>query len=96
MAFEMKRRPVLRTLGLVAALAGGGAHAQGPYARVMATMEKVPRHRFVPPSYGLLAYANRPLPIGHGQTISQPYIVAFYEADPLSAPSAGGRCGSSH
>ena len=46
-------------------------------ARVMAAMEKVPRHRFVPPSYGLLAYANRPLPIGHGQTISQPYIVAL-------------------
>ena len=46
-------------------------------ARVMAAMAKVPRHRFVPASYGALAYANRPLPIGHGQTISQPYIVAL-------------------
>jgi protein-L-isoaspartate(D-aspartate) O-methyltransferase len=45
--------------------------------RVMAAMAKVPRHRFVPTSYGPLAYANRPLPIGHGQTISQPYIVAL-------------------
>ena len=45
--------------------------------RVMAAMAKVPRHRFVPASYGPLAYANRPLPIGHGQTISQPYIVAL-------------------
>jgi protein-L-isoaspartate(D-aspartate) O-methyltransferase len=37
----------------------------------------VPRHRFVPPQWSELAYANRPLPIGHGQTISQPFIVAL-------------------
>ena len=43
----------------------------------MAAMAKVPRHRFVPATYGALSYANRPLPIGHGQTISQPYIVAL-------------------
>ncbi len=105
MVSETKRRSILRTLGLVAALAGGGAQAQDPYARaresllkdieamardtgaetgratfsarVMAAMAKVPRHRFVPASYGALAYANQPLPIGHGQTISQPYIVAL-------------------
>jgi len=46
-------------------------------ARVMAAIAKVPRHRFVPATYGAQAYANRPLPIGHGQTISQPYIVAL-------------------
>jgi protein-L-isoaspartate(D-aspartate) O-methyltransferase len=46
-------------------------------ARVMAAMAKVARHSFVPPTYGALAYANQPLPIGHGQTISQPYIVAL-------------------
>ncbi|MBE0623581.1 MAG: protein-L-isoaspartate(D-aspartate) O-methyltransferase [Burkholderiales bacterium] len=46
-------------------------------AGVMAAMARVPRHRFVPMSYSALAYANRPLPIGHGQTISQPYIVAL-------------------
>jgi len=45
--------------------------------RVLAAMDKVPRHRFVPPSQVGAAYANRPLPIGHGQTISQPYIVAL-------------------
>ncbi len=45
--------------------------------RVMAAMAKVPRHRFVPAAYSALAYANRPLPIGQGQTISQPYIVAL-------------------
>ena len=45
--------------------------------RVLAAMRRVPRHRFVPDSYARLAYADSPLPIGHGQTISQPSIVAF-------------------
>ena len=45
--------------------------------RVMSVMGKVERHKFVPPSEQSWAYANRPLPIGHGQTISQPYIVAL-------------------
>ncbi|HET7764473.1 MAG TPA: protein-L-isoaspartate(D-aspartate) O-methyltransferase [Burkholderiales bacterium] len=44
---------------------------------VMAAMRKVPRHRFVPSSEEGHAYENRPLPIGEGQTISQPYIVAL-------------------
>ncbi len=45
--------------------------------RVMAAMEKVPRHEFVADNDKVVAYLNRPLPIGHGQTISQPYIVAM-------------------
>jgi len=45
--------------------------------RVMAAMGRVPRHRLVPPEQVPYAYENRPLPIGHGQTISQPYIVAL-------------------
>lgn len=45
--------------------------------RVLAAMRLVPRHRFVPRDYQALAYADQPLPIGWGQTISQPYIVAF-------------------
>lgn len=45
--------------------------------RVLDAMRKVERHRFVPEQYRSLAYADRPLPIGEGQTISQPYIVAF-------------------
>ena len=45
--------------------------------RVLAAMDKVPRHRFVLPGEERYAYANRPLPIGHGQTISQPFIVAL-------------------
>ena len=45
--------------------------------RVLAAMRKVERHKFVPPSEVVNAYQNRPLPIGYGQTISQPYIVAI-------------------
>lgn len=45
--------------------------------RLLAVMECVPRHRFVPPDDLAWAYADGPLPIGHGQTISQPYIVAL-------------------
>ncbi len=45
--------------------------------RVLDAMAKVPRHEFVPPDLIDKAYQNRPLPIGHGQTISQPYIVAI-------------------
>jgi len=44
---------------------------------VMAALGRVPRHRFVPPALVHRAYENSPLPIGQGQTISQPYIVAL-------------------
>ncbi len=47
---------------------------------VLAAMRAVPRHWFVPERLRPLAYADRPLPIGHDQTISQPYIVAFMTA----------------
>jgi protein-L-isoaspartate(D-aspartate) O-methyltransferase len=43
----------------------------------LAAMRKVERHRFVPEAFRSQAYEDHPLPIGHGQTISQPYIVAF-------------------
>lgn len=45
--------------------------------RVLQAMRKVERHKFVPKKLRLLAYTDRPLPIGEGQTISQPYIVAL-------------------
>lgn len=45
--------------------------------RVLAAVRKIPRHLFVPPQMLPYAYADEPLPIGYGQTISQPYIVAF-------------------
>jgi len=44
--------------------------------RVLAAMERVPRHEFAPERYRDQAYEDHPLPIGEGQTISQPYIVA--------------------
>ena len=45
--------------------------------RVLGALRSVPRHEFVPGEVSRLAYADRPLPIGHGQTISQPFIVAL-------------------
>jgi protein-L-isoaspartate(D-aspartate) O-methyltransferase len=45
--------------------------------KVLDAMQKVPRHEFVAADEVSSAYRNRPLPIGHGQTISQPYIVAL-------------------
>jgi protein-L-isoaspartate(D-aspartate) O-methyltransferase len=64
-----------------------GLAAMSPQVR--AAMAKVERHRFVAGSQASLAYRNHPLPIGSGQTISQPYIVAL-SAD-LVAPQAGQR-----
>ncbi|MCR4302812.1 MAG: protein-L-isoaspartate(D-aspartate) O-methyltransferase [Gallionella sp.] len=52
-----------------------GSSALSP--RVIAAMERVERHRFVPADLATVAYLNRPLPIGYGQTISQPFIVAL-------------------
>lgn len=46
-------------------------------ARVMKAFARVPRHAFVPAELELSSYDNHPLPIGYGQTISQPYIVAL-------------------
>lgn len=45
--------------------------------KVLAAMRRVELHLFVPPALKDAAYADEPLPIGHGQTISQPYIVAY-------------------
>ena len=45
--------------------------------RVLAVLREVPRHLFVPPDQAAQAYDDHPLPIGSGQTISQPYVVAF-------------------
>jgi len=45
--------------------------------RVLDALRRTPRHWFVPKEYADIAYSDSPLPIGHGQTISQPYIVAL-------------------
>jgi len=57
--------------------------------RVMTAIGRVPRHEFMPAAQRQHAYANRPLPIGYGQTISQPYIVALMSD--LIKPQAGDR-----
>lgn len=54
--------------------------------RVIAAIRAVPRHAFVPPEMAGLAYANHPLQIGYGQTISQPFIVALM-TDLLNLPN---------
>lgn len=53
-----------------------GIHNPG----VLAAMQEIPRHLFIPPPYDQNAYDDNPLPIGGGQTISQPYIVAVMTA----------------
>jgi protein-L-isoaspartate(D-aspartate) O-methyltransferase len=45
--------------------------------RILSAMKQIPRHFFIPPPYDRDAYDDNPLPIGNGQTISQPYIVAL-------------------
>ena len=85
--FDRQRQ---RLTAEIAALAGETAVETGRpefAAPVMAAMGRVPRHRFVPEDQVPYAYDNRPLPIGHGQTISQPYIVALMTD--LVQPQAG-------
>src|SRR5262249_9515353 len=64
--------------------------------RLLAALREVPRHRFVPAAWQAEAYADGPLPIGEGQTISQPYVVAkmtelaaLPPTDRLFAPGPG-------
>jgi protein-L-isoaspartate(D-aspartate) O-methyltransferase len=72
-----KREAMVREIEAEARMIAGleGVPAIAPV--VLKAMGKVPRHEFVPPSEQPLAYYNGALPIGHGQTISQPYIVAL-------------------
>ena len=54
------------------------------HPEVVAAMRQVPREAFVPDAWQVEAYGDRPLPIGHGQTISQPFIVAYMTESILS------------
>src|SRR4030095_13144812 len=56
--------------------------------RVLAAMAKVPREEFIPQESRAASYEDGPLPIGYGQTISQPYIVAFITEQLRLQPSA--------
>lgn len=73
MTISIDQLAVLRQTMIAAQLRARGIRDE----RVLAAMTKVPRHLFVPPEYQGQAYEDHPLPIGEGQTISQPYIVAY-------------------
>jgi len=69
---DLVRETVLRRRMVEEQIRRRGIHD----VRVLSVMEEVPRHLFIPKELRHLAYADEPLPIGEGQTISQPYIVA--------------------
>jgi protein-L-isoaspartate(D-aspartate) O-methyltransferase len=71
--FAAKREAMVAEIRMMSRESGTGALS----ARTLEAMGRVPRHEFVPPELVARAYDNRPLPIGEGQTISQPYIVAL-------------------
>ncbi|HNQ88537.1 MAG TPA: protein-L-isoaspartate(D-aspartate) O-methyltransferase [Verrucomicrobiota bacterium] len=74
MSVEDEFAPARRSM-VAQQLEASGRDIRNP--RVLAAMAEVPRHEFVPEAQRSRAYADHPLPIGYGQTISQPYIVAF-------------------
>ena len=71
------RLSMVTTIEVIARESTGGATPATLDTAVLEAMRRVPRHAFVPVAQRPLAYDNRPLPIGYGQTISQPYIVAL-------------------
>ena len=75
--YAAMHRQMIQEIRLDATLTGFETGKKKLDMDVMEIMGKVPRHQFVPSNLRDSAYENRPLPIGHGQTISQPYIVAL-------------------
>jgi len=75
-ATAAQRQKMVEQIAAIARVMGGSTDGGTLDPRVMATMAAVPRHEFVPAEQKPHAYDDRPLPIGHGQTISQPYMVA--------------------
>ena len=75
-AYDRARREMVATIAEEVELTARWLGRATLDPRVTAAMARVPRHRFVPEDQRLWAYENRPLPIGWGQTISQPYMVA--------------------
>jgi protein-L-isoaspartate(D-aspartate) O-methyltransferase len=76
-AFRDQRQRMVREIERHAEYAGAVAGRDRLSPAVLAIMGEVPRHAFVPDDQRRHAYEDRPLPIGYGQTISQPYIVAL-------------------
>ncbi len=77
MNYARQRAVLMAEISREYAYTAGFTGKAQPDERVMLALDRVERHRFVPPEMAYLAYANQPLPIGYGQTISQPYIVAL-------------------
>ncbi len=75
--YATQRRDMVKEIAELAKATGSETGRDTFAPAVMAAMSEVPRHEFVPRTEIRHAYENRPLGIGHGQTISQPYIVAL-------------------
>jgi protein-L-isoaspartate(D-aspartate) O-methyltransferase len=75
--FARRRRQMVAEIAAMANTTSGSTGRARFSDPVMGAMDRVPRHRFVPAGEVESAYLNHPLPIGAGQTISQPYIVAL-------------------
>jgi protein-L-isoaspartate(D-aspartate) O-methyltransferase len=75
--YDAARRDMLEAIARTTTLTAQETGRRALDARVLGAMSKVHRHLFVPAGQQRYAYENRPLPIGSGQTISQPYIVAL-------------------
>jgi protein-L-isoaspartate(D-aspartate) O-methyltransferase len=85
--YELPRRRLLAEIAAETALTAEHTGHPAISERVMAAMARVPRQEFVPVELQPYAYLNRPLPIGHEKTVSQPFIVALMTD--LLAPEAG-------
>ena len=86
--FAEKRAEMIAVISALAKRIGKVSGKEGMDEGVMEVMARVPRHQFVPEERRDDAYDNRPLPIGFGQTISQPYIVALMTDLLVLAPGA--------
>ena len=75
--YAAPRRLMLKAIARLTSLTAESTGVEAIDPAVTAAIERALRHEFVPEAARSSAYANRPLPIGHGQTISQPYIVAL-------------------
>ena len=75
--FALRRQEMVRAISADVADTSRRIGRAALNPQVMRVMAIVARHEFVPPRFLGVAYENRPLPIGYGQTISQPYIVAL-------------------
>ncbi len=75
--FETMREEMVEVIAAYALLSSDRTQKERFDARVMEAIARVPRHAYVPRELQEVAYANIPLPIGHGKTISQPFIVAL-------------------